>query len=165
MADKDEKDYEIGYGKPPVSGRWRAGQSGNSKGRKKGSKSEKSILRALMEERLPGANKYTTREVLLKTLLQMALKERDLRAMKLLIELDIKYSPEAYKFGSQEAMQKRNEELERQLEEERQKSRGGVLVVPAGVSLEEFIKEAEEQRQVMLAHQERNARRIDNENI
>ncbi len=29
-------DYEVGYGKPPKSGRWKSGQSGNPKGRPKG---------------------------------------------------------------------------------------------------------------------------------
>ncbi|MGJ3627161.1 DUF5681 domain-containing protein [Sphingomonas sp. MMS24-JH45] len=30
--------YEVGYGKPPIHARFQKGQSGNPKGRKKGSK-------------------------------------------------------------------------------------------------------------------------------
>lgn len=30
-----ERTYEVGYGKPPISGRWKPGQSGNPSGRPK----------------------------------------------------------------------------------------------------------------------------------
>ena len=42
MADKE--DYEVGYGKPPCSGRFRKGQSGNVTGRPKGSKNLATIV-------------------------------------------------------------------------------------------------------------------------
>lgn len=43
-------DYKIGYGKPPKKSQWKTGQSGNSKGRPKGSKNLKSYLsQELME--------------------------------------------------------------------------------------------------------------------
>ena len=38
-------DYEIGYGKPPEETRFRKGQSGNSKGRPKGTRNFKTDLR------------------------------------------------------------------------------------------------------------------------
>jgi len=34
----DDEKYEVGYGKPPKSSRWKKGQSGNPKGRPKGSR-------------------------------------------------------------------------------------------------------------------------------
>ena len=38
-------DYDIGYGKPPKKGQFKPGQSGNPKGRPKGSKSFSTVLR------------------------------------------------------------------------------------------------------------------------
>lgn len=38
MSSKGEKDYAVGKGKPPASGRWKKGQSGNPAGRKRGEK-------------------------------------------------------------------------------------------------------------------------------
>jgi hypothetical protein len=45
----DRSSYEVGYGKPPAGTRFKAGQSGNPRGRRKGSKNK---LPALNEERL-----------------------------------------------------------------------------------------------------------------
>jgi hypothetical protein len=45
--------YEVGYGKPPATTRFQSGQSGNPKGRPKGSKN-KSKVPALNEERMKG---------------------------------------------------------------------------------------------------------------
>jgi hypothetical protein len=48
MSAKPKKPYEIGYGKPPKATRFKPGESGNSKGRPKGSKN----LATLLEEEL-----------------------------------------------------------------------------------------------------------------
>ena len=45
-------DYEIGYGRPPKSTRFKPGQSGNPKGRKKGSKNTYSILRDILNQKV-----------------------------------------------------------------------------------------------------------------
>jgi hypothetical protein len=49
---EDQLSYEIGYGKPPKTGRFKPGQSGNPKGRKKGSRSAATIYRGLIEEKI-----------------------------------------------------------------------------------------------------------------
>ena len=45
---KGRRDYEVGYGKPPISSRFKKGECGNRKGRPKGVKNAATIL----EERL-----------------------------------------------------------------------------------------------------------------
>lgn len=157
MSDKNDEEKDVGYRKPPVSVRWKKGQSGNPKGRKKGSKSEKNLFKNFMEEKLPGDQKLTTRKAIFLTLRHAALVEKCPRAIKILLDMDVKYSPEIYKFGSAEAMGNRIIQLEEQLEKEKQNPRGGVLVVPEGVSMEEYLLQAEEQRQIMLKHQAQQA--------
>jgi len=41
LTGRTERSYEVGYGKPPVHTRFKSGQSGNPKGRPKGSKNRK----------------------------------------------------------------------------------------------------------------------------
>jgi hypothetical protein len=41
----ESRDYKIGKGRPPLEHQWKPHQSGNSKGRKKGSKNRKTIVR------------------------------------------------------------------------------------------------------------------------
>lgn len=147
----DDK-YDRGYCKPPKEHQFKPGKSGNPGGRKKGSKNAKKAFRDFMEERLPGSQ-LNAREALIKTLLQQALVEKKLQALKILLDRDAKYSPEIYQHGSVEILMKKIEQLERELEEEKAKPRGGVLVVPAGVPLDEYLIECEKQRQIMLKHQ------------
>ncbi len=48
----DDKDYEVGYRKPPKHAQWKKGQSGNPKGRPKGSKNMSTILNDMLSERV-----------------------------------------------------------------------------------------------------------------
>ena len=46
------KKYDIGYGMPPKSTRFKKGQSGNPAGRKKGSRNLATIVRRELEEEI-----------------------------------------------------------------------------------------------------------------
>jgi Family of unknown function (DUF5681) len=85
-------DYEIGYRKPPKSGRFRAGVSGNPKGRPKQrppplAQSIKNTLDAPIEYRDRGQTKVATaRELSLKTLVDRAV-AGDLAAAELALRI------------------------------------------------------------------------------
>ena len=52
MSSSNEDDYEVGYGKPPKHTRWKAGQSGNPKGRPKRPRDVVSILTTALAEEI-----------------------------------------------------------------------------------------------------------------
>lgn len=47
---KDDDDYEVGYKKPPKHSQFKKGQSGNSKGRPKGSKNANTLIHEIANE-------------------------------------------------------------------------------------------------------------------
>lgn len=82
-------DYEVGYGKPPKTTQFRPGQSGNPKGRPKGSRSMRELTRLEMAELIEIRDGGRTRKInkkqgLVKSLYSKALKG-DVRASQLLI--------------------------------------------------------------------------------
>ncbi len=52
MSGKDNRNYEIGYRKPPRATQFKPGQSGNTKGRSKGSKNLATALEDELKERV-----------------------------------------------------------------------------------------------------------------
>lgn len=50
--DEKQGKYEVGYGKPPRRTRFPKGQSGNPKGRPRGSRSSATLLREILSERV-----------------------------------------------------------------------------------------------------------------
>jgi Family of unknown function (DUF5681) len=50
---KRRRSYEVGYGRPPVHTRFKAGQSGNPNGRPKGRKKMGDLLRDALAKRIP----------------------------------------------------------------------------------------------------------------
>jgi hypothetical protein len=49
---QEEAGYSVGYGKPPVNSRFKAGESGNPKGRPKGAMNRTTILNKTLNERV-----------------------------------------------------------------------------------------------------------------
>ena len=87
----DPASYEVGYGRPPRHSRFKPGQSGNPKGRPKGSKS----LKTLLEEALSSPititeggvpRKMELRQLLFKAMVGKAVKG-DARATAVLVKL------------------------------------------------------------------------------
>jgi hypothetical protein len=90
MAAKGNGTYRVGYGRPPVHSRFRKGQSGNPKGRPRGSPTIAKVLRAALDAPAPGAaggrRRRTKREAIIAGLVDKSV-EVDLRAVKLLIDV------------------------------------------------------------------------------
>src|ERR1700730_5567559 len=73
MADESNRDYDIGYGKPPLHSQFGKGHSGNPRGRSKGSHNLSTLLDGALNERVivseNGKRKrITKREAILKQL-------------------------------------------------------------------------------------------------
>ncbi len=91
MSEQDQ-DYELGYGKPPKSGQFKKGQSGNPKGRPKGAKGVKASLKRELESPITVRErgrevKLSKAEVLAKGLMGDALKG-DAKARMEILRLD-----------------------------------------------------------------------------
>lgn len=88
----DEKDYQVGYGKPPKATRFQEGQSGNPKGRPKGSLNAATLMQQLMAERISVVEKGGRKkampmmEVLLRRLVNKAA-SGDLKAIPLVLKI------------------------------------------------------------------------------
>lgn len=88
-------DYEIGYGKPPTHSQFKPGQSGNPRGRAKGTPNLKTDLAEELGERIHVREGNRERSIskqraMVKALMAKALKG-DTRAMALLITLIAKH--------------------------------------------------------------------------
>jgi hypothetical protein len=91
MRGDNERDYEVGYGKPPRHTRFSKGQSGNPRGRPKESKNLATLLKEALNEPVivaenGGRRKITMREAIIKQLVKRSA-TADLRATKILLDL------------------------------------------------------------------------------
>lgn len=87
----EASDYEIGYGKPPKANQFKPGQSGNPKGRQKGSLNVATLMQQLMAERVTVVEKNQERtmpmiEVVLRRVVNKAA-TGDLKAIPLVLAL------------------------------------------------------------------------------
>lgn len=88
-----ERDYEVGYGRPPREYQFKPGQSGNPKGRPKGAKNLATDLKEELEEKIVVSEGGKPREMskqraLVKALLAKALRG-ETRAAQALITLKL----------------------------------------------------------------------------
>ena len=86
-----QRDYEVGYGKPPRSTRFKKGQSGNPRGRSSGSKNLSTLLsEALNEPVIIAENgrrrRINKRQAIIKQLVNQSA-NGDWRAVKMLLEI------------------------------------------------------------------------------
>jgi len=91
MSDAEPDDgYRVGYGKPPRESQFKKGQSGNSRGRRKGSKNSGTLLTNELDEVLSikegGRSKVITkRAAIYKHMVNKAV-SGDIRAIRLILE-------------------------------------------------------------------------------
>jgi Family of unknown function (DUF5681) len=89
MADEDKPEYAVGFGKPPRSTRFCKGQSGNPKGRPRGSKNLATMMEKVLKEPVVISEngkrrRITKREALIKQLVNKAI-AGDPRSIKLML--------------------------------------------------------------------------------
>jgi Family of unknown function (DUF5681) len=95
MSDEGLKDAEVGYGRPPKATRFAPGESGNPRGRPKGSRSVGSILKGIMSQKVNvsegGRRRRVSRVELMLLRLVNDAAHGDPRATKLALELHDRY--------------------------------------------------------------------------
>ena len=91
MPADPQRDYKVGYGKPPRHSRFTKGQSGNPRGRPAGAKNLKTLLNEALNEPVivtenGGRRKVTKREAIITQLVNRSA-TADWRAIKILLDL------------------------------------------------------------------------------
>ena len=91
MPPDNERNYEIGYGKPPPHTRFKKGQSGNPRGRPPGAKNLKTLLSEALNEMVVvtengGRRKVTKRRAIITQLVNRSA-TADFRAIKILLDI------------------------------------------------------------------------------
>jgi hypothetical protein len=96
---RPSKSYEVGKGRPPRATRWKPGQSGNPKGRPKGSRPIGAVLQQILGQRIAVTENGKTRllpalEVMLRRLANDAMRNEP-AALKLMLSLFDRYGESA----------------------------------------------------------------------
>jgi hypothetical protein len=95
VVKKAKRTYVVGYGQPPKATRFKKGESGNPKGRPKGSRSVGALLQEILEQRIAVTENGRTRrvaalEVMLRRLANDAMRN-DVAALKTILTLVDRY--------------------------------------------------------------------------
>ena len=109
------KDYEVGYGRPPKSGQFQPNQSGNPKGRPKGSRNFGTIVHAVMSSKIPivgrGQRKSVSAdEALLRTFYKLAV-NGNVKAGAYLLSLRAQYQLAEVDETPEEGLSGRDQEI------------------------------------------------------
>ena len=91
-------DYAVGYGKPPIHGRFKPGLSGNPTGRKRPTKTPGALIEALLQEKIAvtegGLTKKITKiEVIMRQVINKAA-NGDPRLIRLLLDILAGHTPD-----------------------------------------------------------------------
>ena len=110
-----EDDDAVGYRKPPKHSRWKKGQSGNPRGRAKGSRGLKTDLDEELKARLAitingKLVKGTTQQLMLRTLAARAA-SGDVRASRVLIDLVLQVFGSGDRGGEREQLSSQDQAL------------------------------------------------------
>jgi hypothetical protein len=62
-ASAPRKRTDVGYGRPPIEHQFKPGQSGNKRGRPKGSKNEATIIKEILSRKVKMTQNGTTRQI------------------------------------------------------------------------------------------------------
>jgi len=89
MPTDRKSDYEVGYGKPPLHTRFKKGQSGNPRGRPRGSKNMATLVGEALDEKVTVTDngrrrKVSKREIIVTQLVNRSA-QADLKAMQILL--------------------------------------------------------------------------------
>jgi hypothetical protein len=122
MARKLKGDYEVGFGRPPQHSRFRAGHSGNPKGRPKGAKNLETLLAEALNEKVvvkeDGRRRaITKREIIIKQLVNKSA-GADLQAIRMLLGVTQGFKSAAVDVDDSEAGDQPLSEADRQVMEE-----------------------------------------------
>lgn len=122
MAD-DIEDDNVGYGRPPRHTRWQKGQSGNPRGRPKGSRGLKTDLHAELVSRMTiqinGKPVTATKQQLMIKTLTARAAAGDIRAISELIDLVMQVFGPEDRGGEKDRLSARDQALLDQLLDER----------------------------------------------
>ncbi len=99
MTDDSKRDYEVGYGKPPLHSRYRPGQSGNAEGRPRGARNLAVLLKVELDKRVSvreggKVRRVRKRDAVVASLINKAL-QGDVRATQLLVQLLQRFEADA----------------------------------------------------------------------